>query len=326
MKAQTVSLIGLNRITVSLGLALKNGPLDMQVIGYDADTAVMQQAKEELKAIDKAEWNLLNAATKADILILNLPQPELEMALKLIGGDVQPHVLLLDMSSLKSRGLSLAQKYLQRGHYVGVQPVLSALHMGDGGPGLSAARADLFKDSVFCLMPDANVDPKAVETAVNFGRIVGAAPYFLDPIEYDNLLQGIDTMPGLLAAAMFSTLQKATGWRDILRFADLPVVLATASLESASETAVLALNDTAATLRWLDSLVAELQDFRRLIQQKDQESLQAILEELQIKRGKWLRDRAKNDWVEIDAHDVKARGLTEQMLGGWVIRQFKDDD
>ena len=326
MKAQTVSLIGLNRITASLGLALKHSSLEMQVIGYDADSNVTRLAKEQMGAIDKAEWNLLNAATKADILVLDLPQQALEDALQLIGGDVQPHALVLDMSSLKSRGVMLAQQHLKRGYYVGVQPVLSALHMEDGRLGVDAARADLFKNGIFCLMPDANVDPKAVETAVNFGRILGAAPYFLDPVEYDNLLQGIGTMPALLAAAAFSTLQQATGWRDILRFADAPVALATASLQTASETAVLALNDTAATLRWLDALMTELQDFRRLIQQKDQETFQAILEDLQIKREKWLHDRTKNDWVEIDAPKVEGRSISEQMLGSWVTRQFKDDD
>ena len=54
MKAQTVTLIGLNRTTISIGLALQASPLELVVVEYDADSARVQEAKE-LGAIDKSE-------------------------------------------------------------------------------------------------------------------------------------------------------------------------------------------------------------------------------------------------------------------------------
>ncbi|MEZ4642261.1 MAG: prephenate dehydrogenase/arogenate dehydrogenase family protein [Chloroflexota bacterium] len=317
MKAQTVTLIGVNRASASIGLALKASPLEMVVVGYDADRARAEEAKE-IKAIDKTDWNLISAVSKADILVLALSAAELQETMPLFGEDVQPHALVLDFSSLKGQGIALANKHLRRGHYVGVQAVLSAAALADGRSTVSTAQGDMFRDSVFCLMPAPQADPKAVETAVNFGRILGGTPYFVDPHEYDSLLQGITTIPGLMAAIVFSTVNQATGWRDILRFADLPFALTTAPLQDGAEITHLALNNKQATLRWLDAFMNELKEIRRLVEQEDGELLLATLTDLQYRREKWLHERSENNWVEIPAQDVQSRSLPEQMLGGWL--------
>lgn len=323
MKAQTVTLIGMNRTAVSVGLAIKASPLTMTVVGYDPEPSQAQIAKEKLKAIDKAEWNLINAASTADILIITLPAPELAAVFQVIGADIQPHTLILDLSTMKAAGLKLAHTYLPHGHYVGARPILSAAMLTDAHLNMADGRADLFRNSVFCLMPSPEADPKAVETAVNFGRLLGAVPYFLDPAEYDNLAQGIETVPGLMAAAMFGAIHHATGWRDMLRFADLPFALSTAALQLAHDLGHQSLQDKEATLRWLDALINELHNFRRLIAQGDADLLYTTLTDLQARRAKWLDERSQNDWVEIKPPAVESRGITDQMLGGWLTGKTK---
>lgn len=326
MNAQTITLIGINRTTVSIGLALKRSKLDARVVGFDFDSALTQQAKDEVSAIDKAEWSLNKAVAQGDILLLNLPQQEVGSVLQAVADDVQPHALVLDLSPLKGQGLALAQKYLSHGHYVGVQPVLAAAHLADGRADLALATSDLFQNSVFCLMPGAQADPRAVETAVNFGRLLGATPYFIDPQEYDKLMQGIETLPGMLAGAMFNTLIATNGWRDLLRFANLPVALTTAPLQAGAEIAELALHNPAATLRWLDDVIRDLQELRHLVQEDQREALKATFVDLQNKRTRWLHERAKNDWSEAIKHDIQRPGFAEQMLGSWITRRRKDDD
>ncbi len=326
MNAQTITLIGINRTTLSIGLALRKTALGARLVGFDFDSALTQQAKDEVNAIDKAEWNLNKAVAQGDILLLNLPQQEVESVMQAMADDVQPHALVLDLSPLKGRGLALAQKHLSRGHYVGVQPVLAAAHLADGRADLTLATADMFQNSVFCLMPGVQADPRAVETAVNFGRLLGATPYFLDPQEYDGLMQGIETMPSLLAAALFNTLYAATGWRDMLRFASLPVALTTSPLQAGSEIAELALHSSETSLRWLDAIIHDLQEMRRLIQDKERETLEATFVDLQAKRAQWLRERAKNDWHEAVKHDIQRSSFAEQMLGSWIARRGKEEN
>jgi prephenate dehydrogenase len=232
----------------------------------------------------------------------------------------------LDLPSLKGLGLKWAKKHVRRGHYVGATPVLTAASLADGRDDPLTASAELFKNSIFCLAPSPAADPQAVETAVNFGLLLGATPYFVDPLEYDSLIQGVETMPRLLAAAMFSTVSQSQGWRDILRFANAPFALATQSLQDGMDVARLALNDRAATLRWLDALINEMQTFRRQIAAGDLETLSFIMEELWQKREKWLRERAENNWVEAEVPRVEHRGLAEQMLGGWIAGRQKQEE
>lgn len=325
MKAQTVTIVGLGRTGSSVGLALKKADIGLQIVGHDVDNSLGRAALEK-GAIDKTDWNLVSAAAKADILVLALPSSELADTLSVIGEDLQSHAVLLDLTRQKASGLALAGKYVKRGHYIGGRPVLAARMLKDGRTGIEAARPDLFQESVLCLTPSPDADPKAVETAVNFGRILGAAPYFVDPAEYDGLVQGVETIPGLMAAAMFDAVHGAAGWRDILRFADLPFAQVTAPLQTGPELARFAMRNRIAALRWLDALMSNLADVRSLIQEKDEERLEALVADLEQKRAAWLLEREENNWVEIQGADVGPPGLSEQMMGSWLSGRLRNED
>jgi prephenate dehydrogenase len=325
MKAQTVTIVGMGRTGVSIAKALKASPAGLTIVGHDRFRELTQKAKDESGAIDRAEWNLVNAAAAADILVLTVPQAELEPTLQVIGDGVRPHALVLDLAPLKGLGLRWADQYLRQGHYVGVAPVLSTNYLNDGRDGMEAATADLFKNSVFCLMPSVRADPQAVETAVNFGRLLGATPYFVDPVEYDSLVQGLETLPGLLAAAVFGALKKSTGWRDMLRFANASFALTTQPLRQGTDITSLALNDKAATLRWLDALLQELTGLRRLIHEGDREMLDVTLSNALAQRERWLRERAENEWAEVVETKVERPGISEQLLGGWIGNKLKKE-
>lgn len=326
MKTQTISIIGLRRTGLSVALALKANTPDFTIVGHDSDNQLLQQAEKVHGAIDKSERNLMRAAAVGDIVVLAVPATQLEHTLDVIGTDLQEHALVIDLSPLKGQGLKWAEKYLRQGHYVGARPVFSAATFADGGAGARTANADLFKDSLLCVMPAANVEPKAVDTAVKFGLLIGAKPYFVDPQEYDNLVQGVDSLPGLTGAAIFRALHGATGWRDMLRFADLPFYLTTEALEDYGDLTLQVFNDRDATLRWLDALSSEITELRRWIRDGDQESVSALLESINQDREAWLRERRKNDWNEVEEPKVDRISLSQHLLGGFARRTKKNED
>lgn len=326
MKAQTVTIVGLGRAGISIAKALKASPAGLTIVGHDRFRELTQKAKDELGAIDRAEWNLVNAAAAADILVLSVPMAELETNLMVISDELQPHTLVLDLATLKGSGQRWADKYMKRGHYVGVAPVLSAAYLNDGRDDAESATADLFRNSIFCMMPSVRADPKAVETAVNFGRLLGATPFFIDPLEYDSLAQGIETLPGLTAAALFGAVQKSTGWRDMLRFANSSFALATQPLQQGTDITSLALNDKAATLHWLDVFLKELTDLRNLIQNGDREMIDLTFGNLLIQRERWLKERSKNEWMEGVDNEMDRPSMSEQLLGGWIGGKLKKDN
>ncbi|MEW5989483.1 MAG: prephenate dehydrogenase/arogenate dehydrogenase family protein [Chloroflexota bacterium] len=314
MQAKTISIIGLGRLGASVGLALKQAAVPAQIVGHDKDNKAGQKAKE-LGAVDSLKWNLAEAVAVADILIVAVPPSQLLDTLNVVGGHVQEHAVILDTLPLKGPGLQWARQNLRRGHYVGASPVLAADSLTDSREGLAAAHARLFQQSVICLMPSPAAEPKAVETAVNLGAALGAQPFFIDPVEYDALVEGVETLPGLMAAALFQAVTRSVGWRDVLRFAGAPFALMTLPLRDGADLGHLALQDRQATTRWLDALLEELQALRRLVAAGDGDLLRATVEELSLEREKWLRDRARNEWNEADRQEVEVPGFAAQLFG-----------
>jgi len=324
MKAQTISIIGLGRAGVSIGLAVK-AKLPMTVVGYDPNPERARDAHEKMKAVDAIEMSLFKAAAKADILVVMLPVSELEETFQDIGGELQPHTLVLDFSGLKGPGLKWAKQYLQQGHYVGATPVLAAQWLADGRTDITAATADLFQNSLFCLMPSPYADPQAVETAVNFGLVLGARPYFIDATEYDALVQGTEALPGFVAAALFKSLQQSSSWQDMLRFAGNSFNLATMPLAQPRDIAFMALHDKEASLRWLEAIINELTTLRRLVFEGEPQVLTAVFEELGDERDKWLLKRQDNDWDERTMPEIDRPSMMSHMLGGLAPDTRKKD-
>ena len=314
MKTETIAIVGLDKVTASVGMALRESDLGLSVLGYVKDKGIAKKARE-IGSVDDTTSNLVNAAQAADIIVLKMPSSEQSITLEIVGEEIRDHTLVIDLSRFKGASQKLADMHIKQGHYVGANPVLAASKLLDGNMSLAAAQADLFEHSIFCVMPSAKADPQAVETAVNLGRILGATPYFLDPYEYDSLMQAVETLPGLLGAAMFRAVSQATGWRDLLRFAGLDFALSTASVEN-QDIAALAVNDKEASLRWMDAVLAELQVMRRLVSEGDQERLSLILDDVIEDRYRWIDERTRNAWTEESSEpEIGGFSIGAQLFG-----------
>ncbi|MDT8305870.1 MAG: prephenate dehydrogenase/arogenate dehydrogenase family protein [Anaerolineae bacterium] len=314
MKTENITIIGLDRTGISAGLALKAAGMTVTIAGHDADGSQMQRALE-MGAIDMMQERLGLAAAEADILILSLSAEQVENTLAAIAPSVRGHAVILDLSPLKARSQELAEQHLTQGHFVGARLVLAAPALDDSLRGPAGASADLFQNSLICLMPSPRAEPKAVDTAVTLGSLLGAKPFFLDAGEYDSLVKGVETLPGLVAAAMFRAVTRSQGWRDMLRFAGLPFAVGTAALQDNSEIAVLALHDRDATLRWLDAVLHELHEIQQWVYEQDPEQLSAYLQQLHADRQRWLGRRAENEWEESVAPDIKPIGMRDRIFG-----------
>jgi prephenate dehydrogenase len=325
MIAKNLSIVGLGHVGASIALAVKASPFDVELVGYDESRTVIREAKAH-QIVDKVESNLRKLAEAADILVLAVSFDALKRIMPVIGDSLQEHCLVLDVSNLKGSGLALAEKYMTEGHYVGAAPIYAAQWLVDGRQDVAAANAELFQQSVFCLMPSPKADPEAVETAVNFGLLIGAVPYFVDALEFDSLQTGVQTVPGLLAAALFGSVSKAAGWRDMLRFASVPFAMSTQPLSNSVDLAHEAHINKIATIRWLDGLIDELKMLRQTLYESEEEILAAAIEGLADDRKKWLAERQKNDWVEGDDSDMDTNLAMSRFLGIFGQRKKREEE
>ncbi|MCB0034389.1 MAG: prephenate dehydrogenase [Anaerolineales bacterium] len=325
MKTQRIGIIGLQRWGASAGLAIKQSGLDLTVIGHDRDRASMKQA-QEIGAIDKSYTSVANLISDADILILAEPFAELEDTMKIVGKNVNAHAVVIDFSPLKKPVQKWADDYLRQGHYVALMPIPRADAAHDNRLTIEAAAADMFHDSVVCLMPSPKVDEDAVETATNVARVLGCSPFFVDIGEYDAYMQALETLPSLMGAAYFRSLTRSTGWRDMVRFASTSFAQATAPLEKQADIAHFAFDNKIATLRWIDSLIQDLVEIRRWINDGELETLAALMDELNLQREKWLHERRENNWQEATTPKVDTPNFMQQMIGTGLFNRRKKDD
>ncbi len=322
MHAQTVGIIGLKRTGTSLGMALKESSLDLNIIGYDPYSGQARKAQDEYKAIDGSKWSVGKIAEAADILIIAGEAVDQKQTLESIGGRVQDHTLILDLSGGKTDGQTWADEYLKQGYYIGCHIALTADKLTDTRTGIEGADADLFNGGVLCLMPSADLDPEAIETAVAFGRLIGATPYFLDLAEFDQLIQGVQTVPGLLAAAMFNTVHSASSGDDMLRLAGQPFAQAIQPLEQRADITHLAMRNQTAVLRWMDGVIKELTTIRQWIADDEDELMGSYFADLDIKREKWLLNRKDNTWDKKEEdEEIEIPGIMQHLFGNLINKK-----
>ncbi len=119
-----ISIIGLGLIGASAGLALRRHADKVTVVGHDRDTGVAGRAKSA-GAVERTEWNLINAASQADRILLALPANEIRETLKVIAGDLRAGCLILDTADVKAPVLQWAAELLPAEvGFVGGHPIV----------------------------------------------------------------------------------------------------------------------------------------------------------------------------------------------------------
>jgi prephenate dehydrogenase len=206
MQAQNITFIGLTRASLSFALAIKEGAPTLNLIGYDVDDVLMSRAVEK-KILDLSESDLEKALTVADIIIIDAGPAETTNIFGLMGSTIQEHVVITHLSPKSQSYQKLADTLLSHGFYVGSAPVQSVHTFGPTpADPIEGATADLFRKSLFCLMPSAKVDEGAVATVRAIGQLAGGTPYFIDPYEYDTYMQALDLLPQISQLALFEAL------------------------------------------------------------------------------------------------------------------------
>ena len=101
----------------------------------------------------------------------------------------------------------------------------------------------------------------------------------------------------------------------MLRFAGSTFAESTAGLDNRN-LADIAYHDKAATLRWLDAVLEQLQEMRRWLMDEDPERIALILEEMANERERWLYERRKNNWIELEpSEEISNFSITGQLFG-----------
>jgi len=308
-----ITIIGLGRIGVSMGLALKQAEnVEIVITGHDKEPNRTQQALRR-KAIDKGDWNLPRSVEKADLVILALPLSEIRDTLTYIADVLRPNAVVTDTAILKAPVLLWAKEILpQNVHFVGGHPIVR-----DIIPDVDAARADIFRGEVYVVCTTVLAQPKAVKLVTNMINLLGARPLFMDPQEHDALIAGVEQAPYVLAMVLTHAVTQSSGWSDMRKLAGAQLEAST--FTASTDPADLALQfqeNREHLLSWIDLLQRYLAHWRQLIEEESPERVEEVIETLMTARREWIEAALKGKWEE---ESPAERGFP---LASWLFGEF----
>lgn len=321
-----ITVLGLNQVGASIGLALSGHKEQILRVGNDREIGIARQA-EKMGAFDKIVINLHSAVQDADVVVLALPVDEIEPTLTTIAESLKRGVVVVDTSPVKVAVMESAERLLGAERYfVTLTPAINPSYLDESSSGVDAAHSDLFKNSVMVITSPRGTHAGAIQLATDLAVLVGGAPYFADPLEADGLTAASDTLPKLLAAALLNSVTTQPGWREGRKLAGKTFAHSTRPIDDLGETKVLgtaALMNRQNVLRVLDNLTASLQELRGLVDRQEGEALHEFLLQARENRNVWLNQRMKSEW---DLAPTPTRETTVDILGrlvGWRRKEKK---
>ncbi len=165
----------------------------------------------------------------ADVVVVATPLARVVPTLAALASSSNG-TLLLDVGSLKRDVAAFAQIAPETSRIVGGHPMA-----GTTEHGFAAARADLFRDRPFFLVPTARSDEPAMARAGDLARAAGAVPTVVSAAEHDRIVATLSGLPLAVALALARTGAELSdlagpGYRDATRLASSPPELAIALL------------------------------------------------------------------------------------------------
>jgi prephenate dehydrogenase len=198
-----VAILGVGLMGGSLGMALRTRGLAQTVVGWDHDLKALILAQQR-GAIDIAEPDLSLAVQEADAVFLAVPVTVAPTLLEKIAPYVHPNAVLSDLGSVKTEIVATGER-LFGARFIGGHPMA-----GSEQSGVAAARADLFADAAWAIVPgnpDISLSNPAIARLLALVTALEARPLLLDSATHDRLVALISHLPHALAFALRDTIQ-----------------------------------------------------------------------------------------------------------------------
>ena len=340
-----VAIVGLDRISASLGLALKryqekpNAKHTFTIIGRDTRTSAMKDA-HKAGAIDNFNRALLKATDNADLIIFNSPPGSFEEDFTRLGSTLKPGAVVLDMSPLKQPAIAWAAANFPKNqggdplaYVVGFTPVVNVGGLYAGSMEAEAAAADIFDEGDVIITPDASCPSEAIQLAEDVARLIGGEARFMDPQEHDGLIAATEGLPALLGVGLFHALEQSEGWTDLRRMVNPALAMATQNLRHQSVTDMVSLftSNREHLARHLEGLIGVLDQMRDLLvdeEDVDHEKLSIFVSRVKDKWETWDVKRHSGKWEAAERPPLEAMpgplGGLGNFLGG--RRRSSDDE
>jgi prephenate dehydrogenase len=263
-----VAILGVGLLGGSVALAIRRAQPQSTVVGY-ARSKEKCELLERSGVVDAAVGSIAEACHDCDAVVVAAPVDRIAAMVIEAASHSPESCLITDVGSTK-RGIVAAvsadQVAAQR--FVPAHPIA-----GSEKSGAQHASATLFEGKVVVLTPAERADAKLVEKADHFWRLTGGQTLYLSADAHDAHLAAVSHVPHLVSALVARMADPearslvGSGWQDITRVAAGDPTLWTAICQE----------NRHAIGQQLERLASELDDLRRVIDDRDDEALRSWL-------------------------------------------------
>ncbi|MCB2065204.1 MAG: prephenate/arogenate dehydrogenase family protein [Erythrobacter sp.] len=226
MTFRRVAIIGLGLLGGSIGLAVREHLPGTTTLGYDADPAVRQRARE-LELCQTIADDPVAAVTGADLVILCVPVGAMGAAALAMAPGLSADVVVSDVGSSKQSIAAALSAALPDHVVIPAHPVA-----GTEQSGPDAGFASLFHHRWCIITPPETAPADKVDMLAAFWRALGATVEVMEAGHHDKVLAVTSHIPHLIAYTIVGTasdLEQVTqgevikysagGFRDFTRIA-----------------------------------------------------------------------------------------------------------
>lgn len=217
---ECLAIVGVGLIGASIGLAARRSGRFRPIIGVGRDNHSLERAKKH-QCLDETTTDLLQAAARADALIMCTPVDRIADQIVRAAPHCKPGALITDAGSTKAAIVAgVESQFRGRALFVGSHPLA-----GSEKKGPEHARADLFDGRLTLITPTGRTSSEAIERATQFWQLLGSRVLQISPETHDQALAITSHLPHLVAAALAGILPPglaeltASGFRDATRLA-----------------------------------------------------------------------------------------------------------
>jgi prephenate dehydrogenase len=235
--------------------------------------------------VDFATTDLLAAVWDADLVILCTPLSQMRSRVREMLPALKRGAIVTDVGSVKASVVRELESLVAKAgaHFVGSHPMAGAEKTG-----VLSAKVDLFEKTVCVMTPTKKTNQAALKKVGQFWRAVGSRVLELKPEIHDVLVSRSSHLPHILAATLASHVLNpaqpkhqaalcANGFRDTTR-------IASGSPEMWRD---IALANRKNLGRSLDTFIADLKKFKRLVKKGDAKAITKFFETAKNRRDNW---------------------------------------
>ena len=265
-------------------MASKQRRLAKTVVGFVRRLASIEEC-QKLGAVDHATLSLQEAITGADLVVLCTPIAQMRMRVEEMLPFLQRGAIVTDVGIVKSSVVRELEPIVARAgaRFVGSHPMAGAEKTG-----VASARADLFVNAVCVVTQTSKSNKVAMRHVEEFWQALGGRILRLTPEMHDMFVSRTSHLPHVVASALANYVLNpahpkkqaalcANGFRDTTR-------IASGSPEMWRDIALANRKNLAVALA---AFIRDLQKFRRMLQNAEQENIKKFFETAKQRRDCW---------------------------------------